>query len=74
MEKTTELITLGQEIRRRRKALKCSQEGFAIKYGIDRSYYGRIERGEANLTMLVLLDIAKGLNVKVQELVACLDK
>lgn len=71
MEKTTELITLGQEIRRRRKALNCSQE---IKHGIDRSYYGRIERGEANLTMLVLLDIARGLKVKVCKLVACLDK
>ncbi|WP_441339066.1 helix-turn-helix domain-containing protein [Pseudoalteromonas sp. SR41-6] len=41
-------IKVGKEIRKARKAKGFSQERLALNAKIDRSYMGRIERGEAN--------------------------
>lgn len=45
-----------------------SQEGFANFIEMNRGYYGTVERGEANVTVLNLLKILKGLNVTPNEL------
>ncbi|MDY0043021.1 MAG: helix-turn-helix transcriptional regulator, partial [Desulforhabdus sp.] len=45
-----------------------SQEAFAAESGLDRSYYGGIERGERNVAALNLVQIAKILGVEVGEL------
>ena len=50
--------TLGKAIRSTREQLGYSQEGFARRAGIDRSYYGAIERGEFNLSVDTVLKIA----------------
>lgn len=43
----TELtIALGQNIRKARKEKDLSREKLALMRGLDRSYLGRIERGE----------------------------
>ena len=52
---------LGRRIRRARELLDLSQEGFAIKCGLDRSYLGGVERGDRNLTFGVLCTICEGL-------------
>lgn len=59
---------LGEAIRTIRKTLGYTQEAFAAKAGIDRSYYGSIERGEYNLTVDTLVTVAAGLGVSVADL------
>lgn len=44
-------IALGKIIREKRKANGFSQDTFALAAGIDRSYMGRIERGEVSITL-----------------------
>ena len=60
--KKFELSRLGRRIRRARELLSLSQEGFAIKCGLDRSYLGGVERGDRNLTFGVLCTICEGLS------------
>lgn len=52
------LDILGQRIRAARRELVMSQERFAHEAGLDRSYVGRVERGEHNLTFVSLVKIA----------------
>ncbi|MDD2037499.1 helix-turn-helix domain-containing protein [Pseudomonas putida] len=49
---------LGQNIRERRMLIGLSQDDLAHACGMDRSYMGRIERGEVNLTVEKLYRIA----------------
>ncbi|MEK1908003.1 MAG: helix-turn-helix transcriptional regulator [Pseudomonas sp.] len=49
---------LGERIRAQRKACRISQDALALACNIDRSYVGRIERGEVNLTVEKLYRIA----------------
>lgn len=55
---------LGNAIREVRRQRGYSQEPFASHAGLDRSYYGAIERGEFNVTLDTIVKIAKGLRVK----------
>jgi transcriptional regulator with XRE-family HTH domain len=59
---------VGRLIREKRKAKGFSQEAFALHSNIDRSYLGRIERGEANITLDLLYQIALSLNCDPREL------
>lgn len=49
---------LGARIRTQRKACRLSQDALALACSIDRSYMGRIERGEVNITVEKLYRIA----------------
>jgi len=62
------LDILGQRIRARRRELGLSQEGLAHEAGLDRSYVGRIERGEHNLTFIALVRLARALGCDVAAL------
>jgi len=64
-ERHAALVALGQQIRKVRQERKISQEDFAAKAGIDRSYYGAVERGERNVAALNLMRIATALEVEV---------
>jgi len=55
----------GQNVRRLRKAKGLTQESLAAESGIDMRYLGMIERGEANVTVKVLADMAKALGTTV---------
>jgi transcriptional regulator with XRE-family HTH domain len=59
------LKELGLRIQRARKRLGLSQEEFAFKAELDRSYVGGIERGERNVTFGTLCRLAKALNTDV---------
>jgi transcriptional regulator with XRE-family HTH domain len=63
-----QLLALGRQIRRLREAKKVSQETFAASAGLDRAYYGGIERGERNVAALNLIKIAAALEIEVGEL------
>jgi transcriptional regulator with XRE-family HTH domain len=58
---------LGEAIRAIRSEQGHTQEAFAIRAGIDRSYYGALERGEFNMTVDTLVTVAKGLGVPASE-------
>lgn len=60
-------------VRRIRVALGVSQERLAIDAGVDRSYLGGVERGEANPTIDVLDRIAQTLEVSLADLVGEID-
>lgn len=60
---------LGQNVRQRRKALKLTQERFAQRCGLHRTYIGAIERGERNITLSTLACIADALEMKPQTLI-----
>lgn len=55
---------LGKNIREARKAKGLSQDVLALVCKVDRSYMGRIERGEVNITVEKLYQIAESLECK----------
>ena len=59
---------IGSIIRKKRVEKDITQEMLALQCNIDRSYMGRIERGEVNLTVEKLYMIAKVLEVDVKHL------
>lgn len=61
-------IKIGQLIRKKRKEKEISQEKLALLCNIDRSYLGRIERGEVNITILKLYEISTILDADPKEL------
>lgn len=62
------LVSLGEAIRRIRKKHGISQEKLALMSEVDRSYVGRIERGDNNVAALTLIKIAQALNVSLKDL------
>ncbi|WP_343569218.1 helix-turn-helix transcriptional regulator [Acinetobacter sp.] len=61
-------IKVGQLIRKKRKEKEISQEKLALLCNIDRSYLGRIERGEVNITILKLYEISNILDADPKDL------
>ncbi len=66
--KDTRVVTFGRTVREIRKAKGLSQESFAHASGVDRSYMGHIERGQKNITLSKIYQIADGLGMTVVEL------
>lgn len=62
------LDILGQRIRVKRRLLGMSQEGLAHEAGLDRSYVGRIERGQHNLTFSALVKLSRAMKCDVAAL------
>lgn len=62
------LDILGKRLRSKRSELGLSQEGLANESGLDRSYVGRVERGEHNLTVISLIKICRALRCDVAAL------
>lgn len=65
------LIAFGHKVRAIRKTKGLSQEALADLSGIDRSYMGHIERGQKNVTLLKIYQIADALNVSVSKFFDC---
>lgn len=59
---------LGAYIRDARKAKGFSQESFAYKLGLHRTYVGAVERGEKNITIKNLEKLADCLDVKISDI------
>ena len=62
------LVRFGQRVRKLRLEAGLSQEAFAEKCDLDRTYVGGIERGERNLALRNINEIARGLGVSLAEL------
>ena len=65
---------LGHAIRRLRRAAGYSQESFADKCGVHRTYMGSGERGETNISLDNLERIAKALNMTPGQLLVEAEK
>jgi len=63
-----ELLRLGSRIRIARTALGYNQRGFAAACGLNRTYFGGVERGERNVTFSVLCMICVTLGCDVAAL------
>ena len=61
-------IAVGQLIRNARLKKEISQEKLALICDIDRSYLGRIERGEVNITIEKLYELATALEMNAKDL------
>lgn len=68
MEKHPNLVKIGKRIRDARKAKGFSQEDFAAQAHLGRTYMGRIERGEQNISIQNLIQIALTLKMELDEL------
>ena len=64
-----QLTALAQKIKNVRKQANISQEQIALIADVDRSFISRLERGVANPSYLLLLQISKALNVSVKDLI-----
>jgi transcriptional regulator with XRE-family HTH domain len=60
-------VRLGLAIRARRESQGYSQESYADKIRMHRTYYSAIERGEQNITLDTLETVCKGLGVRMWE-------
>lgn len=62
------LVALGAAIRKVRIEQGISQEKLALLAEVDRSYVGRVERGDNNVAMLTLLRLAAALGLQASQL------
>lgn len=62
------LSGFGARVRSLREATGASQEDFARAVGIDRAYYGRIERGKQNISLVTAAKIASALEIELTDL------
>ena len=63
---TTDLGKRLQELRKEKTGL--SQEKFALKIEMDRTYYASVEAGRRNISIINIKKIADGLGVSLSEL------
>jgi transcriptional regulator with XRE-family HTH domain len=62
------LKRFGERVRALRKAEGLSQEAFADRCGLDRTYLGGVERGERNLALRNIGVIARALGMSISKL------
>jgi len=62
------LLAFGKRVRELRKQTGLSQEAFADKCGLDRTYIGGIERGERNVALRNINAIARALGISMSKL------
>ena len=58
----------GFAVKDRREALGLTQEEFAERAGIHRTYLSDIERGTRNVSLINIERVAQGLSMKMSEL------
>lgn len=69
MNKQSEtMYKIGIRIRIERKKRKFSQEKLAELAGLNRNFIGMIERGETNITVVKLENIANALDIDIKDL------
>ena len=61
-------VDLGKRIRELRQQTGLSQEKFALKIGMDRTYFASVEAGKRNIAIVNIKKIADGLEVTLSKL------
>ncbi len=62
------LLALGGAIKRIRLERNISQERLALLAEVDRSYVGRVERGDNNVAILTLARLANAMDISMSKL------
>ncbi len=73
MNKPSQLIKFGDNVRELRKKKELSQEELSFRCELHRTYIGMIERAEKNITLLNICKVAEGLEVHISELLKGID-
>lgn len=60
--------SFGEKFKEKRKKSGITQDDMALRSGIDRSYIGRIERGEVNISLEKVYLLADVLKCKAKDL------
>ena len=68
MDNTMITERVGNRIRELRSQTGLSQEKFALKIGMDRTYFASVELGKRNIALKNIEKIANGLGVTLSEL------
>ena len=68
------LVAFGAAVRRHRREHGWSQEEFADRVGIHRTYVGDVERGARTIGLVNIARIAQALGVSVAVLTADVDR
>ncbi|WP_131795485.1 helix-turn-helix domain-containing protein [Fluoribacter gormanii] len=68
------LVKIGEKIRELRTSIGYLHEGIADAAGMGRTYMGRVERGEQNISIQNLIQVAFALNVEVGALIPILSE
>lgn len=58
----------GKHLKELRSKVGISQEKFALKIGMDRTYYASVENGRRNIALKNIKKIADGFEVSLSEL------
>jgi transcriptional regulator with XRE-family HTH domain len=58
----------GKRLKELRNQTGISQEKFALKIGMDRTYYASVEAGKRNIALLNIKKIADGFGLSLNEL------
>lgn len=74
MDKHPNLVKIGKLIRETRIKKGFSQEALAAEAQLGRTYMGRVERGEQNISIQNLIKIAITLNVGIYKLLPSLQE
>lgn len=61
------LFRIGHTLRELRRTKGWSQEKLSEVCKVDRSFLGKVERGEVNISILTLCEITKALGVQVKD-------
>ena len=64
-DKDPNVVPFGNRLREIRTKKRISQEDLALKAGVDRSYMGRLERGELNPTLTKICQLSEALEIDV---------
>ena len=73
-DRREECVRFGRTIRSLREAKGLSQEDFADRIEVHRTYIGGIERGERNPTLHTIEKIAEALGVPAWKLLQAMDR
>ena len=66
-------IILGKCIKTFRQKTGLSQEKFALKIGMDRTYYASVESGKRNISIINIKKIADGFGISLSDLFSAID-
>lgn len=58
---------VGKRIKKIRLSLNLSQEDCALNSGLNRTYFGSVERGERNISVINLNKICKSFKVSLKD-------
>ena len=61
-------VAFGKRIKELRKQTGLSQEKFALKIGMDRTYYASIESGKRKVSLKNIEKIASGFDISISQL------